>query len=454
MLNFLGNWRREKLSAYNVLADSPDGPILYNQVSGALVVLTDDEKKQYEQISAGNFRVDGSLLSVLRHGEYLLPDSHDEIVTMQKVYETNVESHLSKGLTIAPTDRCNLDCPYCFEAKDQWVSMSDEVQEQVKAFFLEFISDTPTKNFSVTWYGGEPTLHISCIENLSNYFGSVCEERGIKYTQSMITNGTTLNDSMRKRLKDIGVLKLQITVDGLKEDHDKKRPYRVKLPQLVQSSTKSGCGTCGSATDDHAKSSFDMIMGYLPALREEGFNVSVRVNLNLDNMQSFAPLSAQLRPLGVPSDGGGRVTVYPARIFEFVDHVSMEVFSALDRKNRPLKPFSGQACMAGRRYGLGISQNGKIAKCWHHITNEDFTVGTVQDKALKNGYFDGYSPINDPECRKCPVLPTCWGSCRQQNEFWEKGNDGQKYAGCDDARWDIAERVKLLYAQQQKNVAK
>jgi uncharacterized protein len=453
MINLLGNWRRERLSSYNVLAESEDGTILYNQVSGAMILLTLPETAMYEKVRCGNLRVDCAFLDVLRHGGYLLSSSFDEIGEMQKMAVGFSESTDFKSMTIAPTDRCNLDCPYCFEAKDQWVLMSEEVQGQVKDFALKFITETPTRGFSVTWYGGEPTLHMGCIENLSGYFAAICEEKNIQFTQSMITNGTTLNAAMRKRLKDIGVMILQITVDGLKEDHDKKRPYRVKLPLLVESSTKSGCGSCGSSTDEHAKSSFDSIMQYLPDLREDGFNVSIRVNLNLDNMESFQPLAKQLYPLSAPSKSGGRVTVYPARIFEFRDQVSMEEFGLLDRKTRPLNPFSGKSCMASQRYGLGISQNGKIVKCWHQITNENHVVGTVTDEAMRKGYFDGYSPVHDPECRQCAVLPTCWGSCRQQNEFWEKGYAGDKYAGCDDARWDIAERVKLLYKRSRKNEA-
>ena len=111
-----------------------------------------------------------------------------------------------------------------------------------------------------------------------------------------------------------------------------------------------------------------------------------------------------------------------------------------------LTPFTGGSCTAGNRWALCISQNGKISKCWHHTTNEQHLVGDVwTTKLAETGYHDGWSPATDKICSNCHVLPTCWGGCREHNEYWEKGYDGDHYTGCSTVKWNTPLKVKKLF---------
>lgn len=440
---------RLKASKYNVLVECVEGTLLYNQISGGMLLLDESELEEYRRVESGDFQISKDLLKAFKEGMYAVERKFDEVAWMHEVFLKKSQSHFNKGLTIAPTDRCNLDCGYCYEAKDQWVLMSDETVEKVKNFMRVFVSHTPTKTLGITWFGGEPTLHIEAIERMSRCAALLADEFKFDLGQNMITNGTTLNSQMRKRLSNLGIKKLQITVDGLKEDHDKKRPFRRsmavednKLNILQQK--PSGCGGCSSSNKEHKRSSFDKIIENFPGLHEDGFVVSVRVNLNEENIHSFWKLRDTLSKYR-------NINVYPARINGCEEaNLSKEKFACMETS--ALAPFSGTSCMASQSYNLGISQNGLLSKCWEHITNEEHTVGDVGNLELARlGYIDDYSPAKDPDCSSCPVLPSCWGGCRAYNKFFDKGYIAKNYDGCSFAKWNIRDKILKMYRDAKSN---
>lgn len=450
---FLSRLFNSKLSKYNIVAEHQDGTILYNQITGAMILLSASEQMYWKKLKKNNFFVPLSFLSLLDEGGFLIKKSTDELEWMNSVYLKNTEKK-NKSLTIAVTDRCNLDCPYCYEHKNHWVSMTDETLEQMEKFSEEFLT-TPTDSFSVTWYGGEPTLHIKAIERLHKKFQSLCQKNNIPFYQSMITNGTTLNKEMADRLWKMNILQLQITVDGLKEQHDLSRPVRRSLTVLQE---KKSCGDCNS-DQSHSYSSYDRIMANIPYLYEKGFTVNMRVNVGSKNTSAYKQLSKIIEEKGWTkrSANKGHVNVYPARLFESENSLSMIEFDKA--ANWPIsivKPFSGDSCVAGKKFGLCISQNGRISKCWHHTTNEEHLIGDIWNlKLARDGYYDGWSPKNDPNCSNCHVLPTCWGGCRANNEFWEKGYNGEHYSGCGMFKWNTELKVSKLYekTRDQKRLA-
>lgn len=451
MFNFSN---KSKLSSYNVLTPSDDGMILYNQITGSMVILSKDEERLYESIKQDSLWINRKFFEFLKNGGFLIPKDRDEIQFMDEISKENRKGSGYKSLTIAPTDKCNLDCTYCFEAKDQWISMPDQVIDQVEVFFDNFVGATPTKAVSVTWFGGEPTLHIKAVERLSKFFFAKTKELGIKtFNQSMITNGTTLNKPMRDKLIGIGCRQIQITVDGDKESHDNQRPYRLSLKVIKEktisasSCSSGGCGSgSGCGDTDTKRSSFDQIFDNLKGLWEDGFMVSLRVNVGGMNPTAFEKVKKHIDSLGFskPSIRGGVIHAYAARVHGEGDkEITQQDYSKTHTRST-LRAFTGTACMADTPQSFGISQNGKLSKCWHHITNEEHTVGTVYDLDIAKGFIDDYSPVKDKECRECAVLPSCWGGCKANNHTWEDPH-AKKYEGCSTARWNLNDQVLSLY---------
>jgi uncharacterized protein len=441
MKNLLGNIRHEAISRYNFLVPHNDGQLLYNQITGGLLWLDKQQAEEYASVSRGNFFISLGLLRCLRKNGFLIKRSFDEREWMKSVFQkVNKEMSAKKNLTIAPTDDCNLNCPYCFESKSQRKYMSQGIQEQTIRFAEKLIGHTETKVLHVTWFGGEPLLHLDAVVYLSRNLQDICRLVGAEFRQTLVTNGTLMTPETSQRLLEVGCRNLQITVDGSREHHDLKRPFLKILD-----------------------SSYDRIMEQIPRLWQEGFVITLRTDVDDTNFDDFMPHRKQIEELGLTkqSPTGGMVTPYPALIFGN-NPLGRAKFSNLEIDNRflspattsstaTLAPFAGTCCLSAQRWSFCVSQNGKLTKCWHHITDERNVIGTVYDVGLaETGWSDDWCPVDDPDCQECPVLPSCFGGCRQQNEYWEKGYQGRKEFGCGSQRWFLERHVKLLYERATK----
>ena len=477
MNNLFGNLKKEKVSNYNVVIENEDGFVFYNQISGSMLILDEKQFQQYRKLLKNNFFIDSNLLKIFRENKFIIEDDFNEVEYMKNVYEKNKIKAYEKQITIVPTDKCNLGCFYCYEDKSQWKNMSQETINQTKIFVETFIKSSPTNSLYVTWFGGEPTLNMSCIEDLNSHFKKVCEQNKISYDQFMVTNGTNINDKVIERLKKIGVNKFQITLDGYKEDHDESRPYLSDLSieemsdvQIEQRrKIEPSFGKFLNIIDQppvqkKKRSTYDQIINNLLLMHKNGFLVSLRCNIGSHNIKSHYKLLNHLEDLGLTkeSENRGIVTPYVSQIFnharnENLRDFSREEFSKFEMEtktkfcgNTPatanLTHFNGESCTANKKYSFCISQSGNITKCWHHVSNEKYVIGTIFDLNLaKSGFIDEYSPFDDKECVSCFVLPTCMGGCKESNKFYEDKYEKEKYHGCSTIRWNIRSRVNALY---------
>ena len=58
---------------------------------------------------------------------------------------------------------------------------------------------------------------------MSKKFIEICDKYGVRYQANIITNGYLLNKEIVKELEDIHVKHIQVTIDGPKDIHDKRR---------------------------------------------------------------------------------------------------------------------------------------------------------------------------------------------------------------------------------------
>src|SRR5688500_13194835 len=99
------------------------------------------------------------------------------------------------------------------------------------------------------------------MEDLGPFFVDIAEKHSIAYMSHITTNAYLLTPDVAEKLLEWKVLNYQITIDGMREQHDAKRPAR------------DGSGT------------FDTIVSNLIEFkkREEQYVVRVRVNYDREN---------------------------------------------------------------------------------------------------------------------------------------------------------------------------
>ena len=213
-----------KASNYNFFYQYDDKSYLaYNSRSNSLAILNKENYQKYCDFIALNKPIDDEeFIEDLKAGLFIIDDEVDELKILRfKMYRDRM-NNISLGLTIAPTSDCNFRCIYCYEKNSlRKKEMTLEVEEAIIKF-IEKTTDT-IRNMNISWYGGEPLMRFDIIERLSEKIIKLCNEKNIDYSASIVTNGYLLNKEILKKFEKYKISSVQITLDGPKEIHDKRR---------------------------------------------------------------------------------------------------------------------------------------------------------------------------------------------------------------------------------------
>ncbi len=333
---------------------------------------------------------------------YVVPKNVDEkfLINMRMLQGRFDNRMLS--LTIAPTMACNFRCVYCFEQGHYGKTvMDEEIQELIVNFVKKRIQGV--RQLKITWFGGEPLLGIPVIEKLSKRMIEVCERNDVNYSASIITNGFLLNKETADKLKECKINTAQVTVDGSKDTHDKRRP-------LV-----GGGGT------------YDIIMKNLSEVKDI-INITLRINVDYDNIMDADRVIETLRKLGieklvrphlglvVPHNGS-----YHEEKCMTDESYSKQNLQFLKRNNLPIQNIYPvpriNYCGADFVNSWVIDDRGYLYKCWNDIGNDMMSFGNLKygDFFLQSTnlieQYSSFDPMTTDKCNECKMLPICLGGC-------------------------------------------
>ena len=123
-------------------------------------------------------------------------------------------------LFFVPTYSCNFACPYCYqEGYGHEQEMAD--REIVEAFYRYVDLQLAGRDVYVTVFGGEPLLPGDKTRRVITSLIDGANARGLGL--AFVTNGYTLEEYIP--LLSTGTIReIQVTLDGVGEVHDKRRP--------------------------------------------------------------------------------------------------------------------------------------------------------------------------------------------------------------------------------------
>ncbi|AEE94529.1 Radical SAM domain protein [Acidianus hospitalis W1] len=376
------------LSKYNIFLD--DYKIMFNTLTGYAIRLTDEE---IEKLKKGE--VPEELKDIIEEG---FSATFDEF--LQKFKKEVLEP------TLVLTYRCNFDCVYCFQkAFRNNSSVSDKV---VRGFIKYVRTHANGRKVRVTYFGGEPLLELRRIKEISTQLSD------LKYSFSIVTNGSLLTRHVFDELKSLGLTHVQITLDGPREVHDKRR-YFVG-----------------------GKGSYDIILKNLKEIQDE-VNVVLRVNIDVNNLDSFRDLLRDLKQNGItkvrldphlvhdnvfrneywdytfPKDEEGEILV---KLWETAKDEGFEI---------PQDVFRLGLCVAHFDEDIVVDPFGNIYPCWAFTGNPLYVKGYLTEDGDVVIYekLSGERALNLwKKCKDCPYMPLCLGGCRFFSVLNRKGYDG------------------------------
>ena len=335
--------------------------------------------------------------------------------------------HAGIGPVILPTYDCNFRCPYCFERHrlcrgQEWLDLQMK-PEMVEAVFaaLEKQRKMGRKIDGVTLYGGEPFMkeNKETVRNICTH----AKEMGLGL--SGITNGYDL-DGYIDLLEEFGFKKLQVTVDGVGKLNDRRRLHRDGMP------------------------TYDRILQNVALVLDHGVDVSLRVNVNGDNIGGIKALMDDLAARSLTESTGneqkGSFSYYFKAVSEDLDsptrvtekQVMDEILAAgiqpvdaiekqsqysmiktgLDAamKKEHYPAFSTAFC--GAEQGMMcIAPDGLLYPCWDLVAKEEDAVGFTDVETgrfffnfAKAKWRTRTSDLMDA-CQTCPYILICRGGC-------------------------------------------
>jgi uncharacterized protein len=460
-----------KPSNYNFFVSSFfEGTVIaYNSLWGSFFTMSEEEmnatKRILDSLEKGS-PSESELFRKLVEFKFVVPDSLDERSEIRGRYRRTGEKPHQLSLTIAPTISCNFGCSYCFQ-KHPKVRMSPEDIDTMLRYIDRRLADGGSLH--VTWFGGEPLLAFDVIVKFCDALTILCKERKCDFTQSMITNGSLLDE---KKVAFLTYQKnfhnIQVTLDGPPDVHDQRRP------------------TLGN------KSTFFRILENVKKAAD-ALPISIRVNIDRTNYQALDRFIDLIIDHGLRN----RVPLYLGHVLPYtevcadVESVALtkEEFAEIDSKFqfllfqrgftevRPLpKPQVGNLCVADNDHGAVLAPGGLMFRCWNEVSRSSRdAVGSLNngsecsaqsssddvhrsDTMVENqSQWESYDPFSHEMCQSCKVQPLCLGGCpweARKNPEWGTGH-------CTTLKFNLPDTLRIYHmqaaiskAQQNKELGK
>lgn len=448
-----------KESKYNTWYDGKDGcKSCFNAMNTGFVELEPEAYVFFKKICSKDFQIDDQNLTDNEKtwlkgfilGGMIVEDSFDELKEIKLgFYGSNYSSFQSISATILPTLNCNLECNYCFEPKNSTTNMTPEVIDAVKQYFTNRALQSQSQNikqFGISWFGGEPLLCKDIICELSDHFIELSEKNGLNYSAGIVTNGWFLNEETAKLLQSKKVNSAQVTLDGPKRFHDKKRVGKGRNP------------------------TFDVIVQNILAASGTLNNISIRINIDKEIAENLDELFNDIKPLA----GKKNIGIYPGHLQSQSSKACQSIESScLDVKDFAsyYKPFykgllenghkfawkpkrTSHPCGATTKNSIVIQPNGDLCKCWNQVGIPEEAFENISTKKIINrdNYYNWvlYNPFEIEECKECVYFPICFGGC-PANRIMPASDflDVPKNLGkCSPIRYSLNDMIQMIYENE------
>ena len=397
-------------SIYNIVADTgPDEHTVYNTLKRCLVVLDDQAFQTYSQC-------EGPHLQELVDAGLIVESAKSEQDIQERTFDHDRFTNDWFALCLCPTYECNYQCPYCYERTcSPGGIMSRKVIEATYKFFEKIYERDSFKHFSLSWYGGEPTLCMDIIEEMSSWFRSFCEEHGIEMDLGILSNCGAIDENLAQRMADVGFEHLMPTIDGCEELHNKRR------------------------VNKSSANSFEKTIEGARACRKHGISVSAMMNTDKINFQEFRELRQKLHD---EED----IDIYPSLLKDYrqdfdkndtgfnsesYDLYAREEYAwdlhklfeetpytkkVIQGMFRPVRNF----CRGQLENYYVIDPLGDAYKCEGWLGQKEHAAFNLLDlPSIGSLAVTDYNPLRDPLCRDCKVLPLCKGQCSWDRDLLE-----------------------------------
>ena len=353
----------------------------------------------------------------------------------------------------AASDKCNLSCKFCY-ANPPLETKPYKGDLSLTKKIIDKLAHINVVHLIIS--GGEPLLRKDIFEIIKY------AKKKMRFV-TLTTNGTLIGAEESKKLKEIGIDSIQISVDSpYKSIHDKLR----------------GDGT------------FEKCMSAINNLKKEGFHekqLNIAATLTKYNVEGLKRYKTFAKELGVKSGfsffqpvGRGAfvkdeftlsdedLLIFHFELMKEYGGLPLEVNDHFDLSDlsisKNLVPSPRIACGMGFKT-IGCKENGEIVPCHVFFSVEDLIIGNILDRNIEEKMFEFYKNIPSIDevrgCAQCDIRYFCTNGC-YGSAYFKHGSFDKKNPFCDflykyksPIVWNVGEENegKKIYETLQENIA-
>ncbi len=341
------------------------------------------------------------------------------------------------------TDKCNLNCTYCYENKRN----NDILFEDIKNL-IDYEVSQKQKYSIIIFYGGEPLLQKNMIKDTINYINSKKSKTNFYY--GITTNGTLLDDDFIKYMKENKFVNIAYSIDGTQETQDLNRK------------TVDGKGTFDIVKENAKKllNSFDEVIAMSVITRNNLSNLYKNVeylietgfkciNLLFDYSQDW-----QDEDLDEIKKQYSRIAeIYANKILQECD-VSIPLLDDKIRTYIKDEYNCNDDCKLGMKT-INVGTDGNFYPCMQFVNNKKFIIGNCKDGIDINARTNliKNSMQENETCKSCAIRKRCKHTCACRNYLLTNNINELSPVICETERILIEVSDKLaenLYKQNSK----
>lgn len=383
-----------KVSAYTVdLTLDEERGMLYNTLSREYYVYQKAQSRElWNFLAHMNHGIhcleNPELFAQLHQKRIVIQDDEEELDKLK--FLENIKRHANDRfyLKLIVTNGCNFKCTYCEESPIT-MPINDSTADKV----LKLIEQVTSKvrYLDIEWCGGEPMLEYERICRIMAQVTMMCDKNQCELQAKMYTNGYLLNEKKIKRLQDVRVEELHITIDGDEEEHNSRRK--------------------DAYLQNTYKSVIDNIQIALKAGMKLTLQIHVDENREKESFEVLRIISRKYREMVIVKFFSAPWNSQSTSVYRYVLKALTLGYKCHERYN------SFVQCRSCCSNSLIVDMDGTILLCSKAKSGEQ-RIGYLDEEGnvrIEKEHLlykvRNISALDNETCRDCQELPFCMGDC-------------------------------------------
>lgn len=408
-----------KLSKYIVIKKYKKRVILFSTISKTIIEVNPDFYEELQKIDINHLKnITKEELEFLKNNYFLIEkDVVEENIIEYLLDKDRLDQKIFSSY-IAFSTLCNFACVYCYEEGQTHREkiMDEETLQATINWYKKIIEKNNYTKCNIGLFGGEPLLHKDLIKEFITQIGSITKKKKIELNINITTNGYLLDNDIINFLNLYGLDEIQITIDGVGDVHNQRRPLR------------SGGKT------------FDKIIRNIKNSEKFNGRFLFRVSFDENNIKEVKDVLKYLKNINIKND----YTIYLAPIHQTTSQQNKncsfcstnvlqnnqkiidtykEIYDYMKKLDLKIpKYYTNGPCMVVSNDTVLIDPYGDLYKCVEMISLKGLCVGNVKEKEYSQQYYNFVGRPQFKNCikKQCKYVALCGGGCAMQSYLKDK----------------------------------